>query len=125
MFNAFVCELEQGAPCRQLQLMPGLGLGDTVDKVSRTEEEEEWPQMRLERQAGQTVQRLVGHIRDFRFHPECMGIKSTVHITAHWDLYDLLSLRALSLPPPQPLQVFITFIFYSFSTYLIFHLFPP
>lgn len=53
--------------------------------------------MRLERQAGQTVQGLAGYVRDFGFHLECIEIKSILLIIAYEALYDLTSLPTSSL----------------------------
>ena len=53
--------------------------------------------MRLERQAGQTVQCLVGYVRDFGFHLECMEVKSILLIIAYEAPYDLTSLPTSSL----------------------------
>lgn len=53
--------------------------------------------MRLERQAGQTVQGIAGYVRDFGFHLECIEIKSILLLIAYEALYDLTSLPTSSL----------------------------
>lgn len=87
-------------------------------KKSVLSERQSGPQMRLEMEAVQTVQGLVGRIRDFRFHPECMGINL---------LYVSQSTKICMISPPCPqkrglsLSLSMTFTFYIFSTYLVFH----